>query len=72
MSTENPKRILDDLAKELDGECLEETFTWKGRKIKIKLGIMPDPEAIAAAAKAAAEAAKAGGITPEPAARKAV
>ena len=42
------------------------------RKIKMKLGIMPDPEAIAAAAKAAAEAAKAGGITPEPAARKAV
>jgi recombination protein RecA len=42
------------------------------RKIKMKLGIMPDPEAIAAAAKAAAEAAKAG-AAPEPAAaRKAV
>ncbi|MEO7006546.1 MAG: recombinase RecA, partial [Terrimesophilobacter sp.] len=42
------------------------------RKIKMKLGIMPDPEAIAAAAKAAAETAKAGGTTPEPAtARKA-
>jgi recombination protein RecA len=42
------------------------------RKIKMKLGIMPDPEAIAAAAKAAAEAAKAG-VAPEPAAaRKAV
>jgi recombination protein RecA len=41
------------------------------RKIKMKLGIIPDPEAIAAAAKAAAEAAKAG--TAEPAvARKAV
>ena len=43
------------------------------RKIKMKLGIMPDPEAIAAAAKAAAETAKAAGTTPEPAtARKAV
>ena len=42
------------------------------RKIKMKLGIIPDPEAIAAAAKAAAEAAKAG-AAPEPAAaRKAV
>ena len=42
------------------------------RKIKMKLGIMPDPEAIAAAAKAAAEAAKAD-AAPEPAAaRKAV
>jgi recombination protein RecA len=42
------------------------------RKIKMKLGIIPDPEAIAAAAKAAAEVAKAG-AAPEPAAaRKAV
>jgi recombination protein RecA len=42
------------------------------RKIKMKLGIIPDPEAIAAAAKAAAETAKAG-AAPEPAAaRKAV
>jgi hypothetical protein len=37
MSTDNPKRILDDLAKELDGECLEEVFTWKGRKFRIRL-----------------------------------
>jgi hypothetical protein len=35
--TPNPKRILDDLARELDGDCLEDTFTWKGRKFKIKL-----------------------------------
>ena len=42
------------------------------RKIKMKLGIMPDPEAIAAAAKAAAEAAKAGARAGTAAARKAV
>ena len=37
MSTDNPKRILDDLARELDGDCLEEEFTWKGLKIKVRL-----------------------------------
>ena len=33
----NPKRVLDDLAKELDGSCLEDTFDWKGRKFRIRL-----------------------------------
>jgi recombination protein RecA len=42
------------------------------RKIKMKLGIIPDPEAIAAAAKAAAETAKAGAVPEPAAARKAV
>lgn len=37
MSTEDPKTILNDLARELDGDCLEDTFTWTGRVFKIRL-----------------------------------
>lgn len=33
----NPKRVLDDLARELDGSCLEDTFVWRNRKFRMRL-----------------------------------
>lgn len=33
----NPKRILDDLAVELDGDCLQDSFLWKGKRFTIRL-----------------------------------
>ena len=37
MSNDNPRKILDDLARELDGDCIEDSFTWRGRTFKIRL-----------------------------------